>query len=414
MTFAAPAPSATDDPPHTKWAMLVIVSLGFIVMTINWFNIAPGFGAISDEFHLSISSIAVLISVFVAAYGLLHIPGGFLATRWGLRRTLALGLAVEGVGALLSAASQNYAQLMTSRVVCGVGASIFAAVGIAAVSIWFRERHHAVALGISSAGFSVGTALGLYAWSEITQATSWRFSLTVGAIACLVVAGVSAIWFRVPRGANSLEGVTLTRDGLRQALTNREVWLFGLAFFGAYGAYIGGTQLISAYGGERGISAFQIGLAAFVIGMAGVPGSIVGGVLADHYFKARSLFVVGAMLEGAFLIAVPFSGASTFWIPAFGIGFMFNFTFAVWQTIPGDTTAIAPENIGTAIGLMLTVSAIGGFVLPWVYGQIAPHGGYTAAWIVLGAVAIVTATVGLLTTRIGSKPAHIAAVRVTA
>lgn len=404
MTLDASARPVSQDPPSTKWFMLTIVTLGFVVMTVNWFNIATGFGPISEEFDLTISSVALLISVFVAAYGLIHIPGGFLATKWGLRRTLALGLAVEGVGALLSAGAQSYTQLMICRVLCGAGASVFAAVGIAAVSIWFRQRHHALALGISSAGFSIGTALGLYAWAEITEATSWRLSLAVGAVACLLVALASAVWFRVPRGSSSLQGVNLTADGLRQSLTNRDVWLFGLAFFGAYGAYIAGTQLIADYGGERGISGFQISAAAFVIGIAGVPGSVAGGWLADRFFSTRTLFVVGAMLEGAFLISVPLSGPSTFWIPAFGIGFMFNFTFAVWQTIPGDTPAIAPENIGTAIGLMLTVSAVGGFVLPWAYGQIAPRSSYGSAWVFMGIVAIATAAIGLLATRRHAKP----------
>ncbi|WP_430336136.1 MFS transporter [Rhodococcus sp. ACT016] len=396
---ASVRPESTDS-PSTKWFMLAIVTAGLIVMTINWFNIATGFGPISDEFDLSIASVALLISVFVAAYGLMHVPGGFLATRWGLRRTIALGLAIEGVGALLSAGAQNYVQLMVTRVVCGVGASIFAAVGIGAVSIWFRHKHHALALGISSAGFSVGTALGLYAWGEITQATSWRTSLVIGAAACLGVALVSAIWFRVPSGIGTLDGVDITREGLKQALGNRDVWRFGISFLGGYGAYVGGSQLISVYGEDRGIPGYQIALAAFVIGIAGVPGSLIGGWLADHYFAARKLFVVGAVLLGVFLIVVPLGGPATFWVPAFGIGFMFNFTFAVWQTIPGDTPSIAPEQIGTAIGLMLTVSAIGGFVMPWAFGLIAPNIGYGLAWAFMGIASIACATIALLRTQV--------------
>lgn len=151
-----------------------IVSAGFIAMTVNWFNISTGFGAIGDEFGLAIPHVAFLISIFVATYGLLHIPGAFLATRWGLRRTIAVGLAIEAAGSLLSATASSFAQLVAWRGVAGIGASIFAAVGIAAVSIWFRERHHGLALGISSAAFSVGTALGLYTWADIVAATSWR------------------------------------------------------------------------------------------------------------------------------------------------------------------------------------------------------------------------------------------------
>ncbi|MFD0337141.1 nitrate/nitrite transporter [Streptomyces sp. NPDC127117] len=382
-----------------KWGMLALVSLGFVAMTVNWFNIAAGFGPLADEFGLSVPSLAPLISVFVAAYGLLHIPGGFLATRWGLRRVLVLGLAVEGAGALLSVTAQNLAQLMVWRALCGAGASVFAAVGIAAVSVWFTGRHHTLALGISSAAFSVGTALGLYVWGDIGAATSWRTALSTGGALALAAALVCGLFFRVPEGADALDGVRISRVALRRTLTDREIWLYGIAFFGAYGAYLTGSQIIAGYGEDRGLSGGAVGAAAFLIGIAGVPGSIAAGRLAERVRSTRTLFVAGAVLESLFLLMLPLCGPTAFWIAAFGIGFMFNFTFAVWQTVPGGSARIEPEHLGTAVGLMLTVSAVGGFVLPWAFGLLADGPGYPVAWTVMGMTGIVTALVALAARR---------------
>ncbi|MEU9023098.1 MFS transporter [Actinomadura sp. NPDC048394] len=391
-----------NDPPARKWGMLAIVSAGFVAMTVNWFDISTGFDAIGEEYGKAIPDVAFLISVFVAAYGILHIPGGLLATKWGLRRTLALGLAIEAAGALMSATSASFAQLVLWRAVAGAGASVFAAVGIAAVSIWFRDHAHALALGVSSAAFSVGTALGLYAFADLTDAAGWRTSVVVGGVLCLAVAAASALFFRVPRGAGSLAGVQITRDGLRQALFNKDIWLYGLAFFGAYGSYLGASQLISGYGEDRHLPGGQVGAAAFLIGVAGVPGSIAAGWLADRYLSPRLLFAAGAVLEAVSLACVPLSGPHTFWIPAFGVGFMFNFVFAIWQTVPGSMRGLAPENIGTAVGLMLTISAVGGFVLPWAFGLITDGPGYTAAWTFLAVVSAVTVAFCLFT-RAGSR-----------
>lgn len=402
--MSRPTPGTAHDHPATRWWMLAIVCAGFIAMTVNWFNISTGFGAIGDEFGLAIPDVAFLISIFVAAYGILHIPGGFLATRWGLRRTLAVGLGIEAVGSLLSATSGSFAQLVLWRGLAGAGASIFAAVGIAAVSIWFRDHQHGLALGISSAAFSVGTALGLYTWADITAVTSWRTSVVIGGALCLAVAVVSALFFRTPRGIDSLEGVRLTMRSLKETLGNRDIWIYGFAFFGAYGSYLAASQLISGYGEGRGIDGGEIGIAAFLIGVAGVPGSIAAGWLADRYISPRALFSLGVVLEAAFLAAVPLSGPGTFWIPALGIGFMFNFTFAVWQTVPGNLR-IAPENIGTAIGLMLSVSAIGGFVLPWAFGLIADADSYHTAWFFLGVVSVLTVLVGAASRTLTRRPA---------
>jgi predicted MFS family arabinose efflux permease len=378
-----------------KWGMLALISLGFVAMTVNWFNIAPEFGPIADEFGLSVPSVALLISVFVAAYGLLHIPGGFIATRWGLRRALAVGLALEGTGALLSATAQNLTQLFVWRAVCGAGASVFAAVGIAAVSIWFKDKHHTLALGVSSAAFSVGTALGLYVWADIGAATSWRTSLVTGGILAMAAGVACGVGFRVPAGTDALQGVRITREGLRRTLADRQLWLYGIAFFGAYGAYLTGSQLIAGYGEDRNLAKGVVGAAAFLIGIAGVPGSITAGWLAERVRNTRNLFLGGAVLESLFLLALPLTGPTTFWIAAFGIGFMFNFTFAVWQTVPGNSPRVSPEHLGTAVGLMLTVSAVGGFVLPWVFGLLVDGPGYATAWTVVGVVGIVTALVAL-------------------
>ncbi|WP_169807836.1 MFS transporter [Actinomadura hibisca] len=388
-------PEAADD--RHKWPMLAIVSAGFLMMTMNWFAIAPGFGQISDEFGLEIPQVALLISVFVIGYGVFHIPGGFVATRWGMRAVLALGLAVEGLAAVVSALAPDYWTLMAVRVVAGIGASVFAAIGVAAVSVWFQHRHHALALGVTSACFAVGSALGLYVWDPVTGALGWRGALALGGALCLVVAAVSAVWFRVPAGSERLHGVRLTRQAVRETLGNRDMWLYGVAFLGAYGAFLGGSQLIAGYGAdERHFSSGEVGLAALLIGVAGVPGSVLGGWIGDRFASVRTVFTVAAMVEGLFFFLVPLSGPGWFWLPAFGIGFMFNFGFSVWQTVPGSARGISEENIGTAIGLMLSVSAIGGFLLPFLFGRIVPSAGYPMAWGFFGVVSIVCALAALL------------------
>ncbi|WP_162486282.1 MFS transporter [Arthrobacter sp. Rue61a] len=374
--------------------MLAIVSAAFIAMAANQVNISTGFGEISAEFGLAISDVALLISVFVLTYGILHVPGGFVATRWGLKRAMAWGLTVEAIGVLMSATSTSFVWLIFWRGVAGAGAAVLAAVGIAAASIWFREsKHHALAVGIVVGAFSGGFALGLYTWAEITFLTGWRTSMAIGGGVCLVIAVIIAIWFRVPTGIDSLAGTRLTKQGLKEALGARNAWLYGIAFLGAYGSYFAATQLISGYGGTRGFSGDVVALAALLIGLAGVPGSVVAGLVADRIANLRALFLTGVLLEALFLALLPFAGPTLFWLLALGLGFILNFTLAIWATVPGRSRGISPENIGTVVGLMLSISAIGGVILPWAFGQLVEKSGYTAAWIFLG---ISTAVVSVI------------------
>lgn len=132
-----------------------------------------------------------------------------------------------------------------------------------------------------------------------------------------------------------------------------------------------------------------------MIGLAGIPGSVVAGWLSDRFGRRRPVVVAMTALQAVGLLLVPVAGAGWFWVPAFIVGFAFNGSFAVWQTVPGEDRSVSPENIGTAVGLMLSITAVGGFVLPWVFGLIVPGGGYTVAWVFLGVATMVFALVGL-------------------
>jgi hypothetical protein len=47
------------------------------------------------------------------------------------------------------------------------------------------------------------------------------------------------------------------------------------------------------------------------------------------------------------------------WLPAVIVGFGFNGCFAVFQSTAAEDPEVSVEHIGTAIGLMLTIAAVG-------------------------------------------------------
>src|SRR6204780_5864188 len=125
---------------QARWGMLAVISLGIFALTLNWFDVATAFPLIGGEFHVGLGSLSYLISLYIVGYGLSHIPGGMLATRIGMKRTLVLGLLVQGLAGVMSGLSHTYTELAFFRVVSGIGGSVFVAVATAAVVVWFRER----------------------------------------------------------------------------------------------------------------------------------------------------------------------------------------------------------------------------------------------------------------------------------
>ncbi len=207
-----------------RWGMLAVISLGIIALTLNWFDVATAFPLIGAQFKVGLGSLSFLISLYIVGYGLTHIPGGMLATAVGMKRTLVLGLLVQGLAGIMSGLSASYAELAFFRVVSGVGGSVFIAVGTVAVVVWFRGKDVTLALGITGgAAFSAGAAFALYVWLYVQRATSWHTSLILGGVFELLVMLVTIVAFRIPEGDQSLSGARFDRAALRAVLASRDL-----------------------------------------------------------------------------------------------------------------------------------------------------------------------------------------------
>jgi MFS transporter, ACS family, D-galactonate transporter len=392
-----------------RWGMLAVISLGIMALTLNWFDVATAFPPIGAEFKVGLGSLSLLISLYIVGYGLTHIPGGMLATAIGMKKTLVAGLLVQGLAGIMSGLSSSYTELAFFRAVSGIGGSVFVAVGTAAAVAWFREKDVTLALGITGgAAFSAGAAFALYVWLYVQRATSWHTSLILAGVFELLVMLVTIVAFRIPAGHQSLGGVRFDRIALRAVLASRDLWIYGIAIFGGYGAYFTATQLFSEYvTADRHFDPSAGGLLAALIAIAGIPGSLLGGYCADRSRNLR-LFVVGPLVVVAALLAlIPVVPADALWALGIGIGFFLIFGFAAWLAVPARVCDIDHEYIGTATGLMLTLAAIGGFFIPIAFGHLVPHTSFDTGWILLAIVSFAFALLGLA----GQDPAETASPR---
>ena len=387
--------TGVDEGP-VRWRMLAVISLGVMALTLNWFDVATAFPLIGAEFHVGLGPLSLLISLYIVGYGLSHVPGGMLATRFGMQRTIVLGLAVQGVAGVMSGLARSYPELAAFRILSGIGGSVFVAVAMAAVVIWFREHDVTLALGITGgAAFSAGAAVALYGWIFVQRAVGWHTSLVLAGVFELLVVVITIATFGLPAGTEPLTGGRFERSALRAALASRDLWIYGIALLGGYGAYFTTSQLFAGYATQdRHLSASSSGLLSALILLAGIPGSLLGGYWADRSRNLRA-FIVGPLLIVAALLAlIPLVPDGALWALGIGIGFFLTFGFAGWLAVPARVCAIDHAYLGTATGLMLTLAAVGGFFIPILFGHLVPHSSYTTGWIALAVVSSAFALVG--------------------
>ena len=396
----------------SRWLALAIIFLSFIQFTLNWFCIIPGFGGIIAEMHLSFAQIGVVVGVFIAGYGIAHIPGGWLSEWVGLRDALLLGIAVEPLGAALTGLASSFEVLLVARLLCGIGASIYVGCAVGLTAAWFHNRELALANSIvTGVAFTVGAAIGLFAWGSIMAALGWRGGILVGADVGLATLLLMLVAFPTPPSGASevVRGEHLGAASLRRVFGNSLLWLMGLSFLGAYGSYFSAAQLLPHYAqAQLGLDLETAERISVILLVSGIPGAFVGGWLADRVFGIVPVFLVSCLLEGAALIAVPHLGLAGLEVAAAVIGGATIAAFVVFVTIPGQQgERLHLSDIPTAVGLMLTIVAVGGAIIPPLYSTITTAWSPEWAWAFEGTACIALSFVALLvhSPRLASLPA---------
>jgi MFS family permease len=156
--------------------MLVPLALAQFICSFAGSNMNVMISPIKDDLHTTVQGVQVCITLFLLVMAALMIPGGKLTDRYGRKRCLVIGLAVYGVGAVISAVSPNLAVLILGNSIFeGVGtALLIPPVYILTTMLFTGTQARAKAFGAISAMAGVGSATGPLIGGAITTAISWR------------------------------------------------------------------------------------------------------------------------------------------------------------------------------------------------------------------------------------------------
>ncbi|MFE0462390.1 MFS transporter [Kitasatospora sp. NPDC058965] len=144
---------------------------------------------ISNDLDTSVQGVQVAITVFLLVMAALMIPGGKLTDRWGRKRCLVAGLAVYGVGALLSAAAPGLGVLILGNSILeGVGtALLIPPVYILTTLLFTGTAARARAFGTIMALGGIGAAAGPLIGGLLTTAIGWRANFGFQTVVVLLI-----------------------------------------------------------------------------------------------------------------------------------------------------------------------------------------------------------------------------------
>src|SRR5690625_4045742 len=240
------------------------------------YAVVPAYSTMTVEFDLSYSQVGLMVSLWFLGYAIAHVPAGFAAAAWGLKRVAVWGGLITALSSGLIALSGSYGLVLTSRFIGGVGMSLVVASIFPLGNYWAKPENGKLVAGIlNGLGLTGGSAIGLYVWTFLMESFGWRTSLWMAAGVGLVIALAAAALIQIPRNMGELEGDEFSWSSTVKLLKAKTLWGIGIVSVAAYGAFFTVSQLAPGYAEtEHGFSSSNASLLGLVMLLIGIPGSI--------------------------------------------------------------------------------------------------------------------------------------------
>ena len=366
---------------------LIALRIGY---AYNWFDVGPALPSIGTTFGVGPAQWGLLVAAFLVGGGLLQVPAGLLARRYGARSVSLAGVGVLAVSSAACGAAPSFAVLLALRAVAGVGAALFFSPAIGLVASLYPPGRRGIPVGIFSSAFSAGSALGIVVTALLIPPLGWQISLVVGGAILGVATLVSIVMVPSTVGAAPKPPRVRAR-GLPAALRYRGVWAVGIAFVGLEGATFATGQFVVPWG--ETVQGWTIALAG-VVGMMFVLPSIVGGPIggrvAERNRNHRTQFVVATLVGAGMLALLPWAGLAVALVIGTIFALSYGFIYAVMYVLPHFWREVPTGEIPLAIGLLNSIQLAGGAGVSALFGEIVATHSYAVAWEVLAVLMLAT------------------------
>src|SRR5208282_4011873 len=218
---------------------LFLASWLFVLSAISFLdrtNISIAGLQISSEYGLGNQRLGWIFSAFLIGYAGFQVPAGWLASRFGPRLVITLGVVWWGVATALTTmippGVSAVVLLISIRFALGAGEAVIYPAANQFVARWVPEQERGFINGLIFAGVGAGSGLTppLLAWFILHH--GWRsafwFSAVIGVLA-------GAVWWRFARDTPEQDPAVSTSELniIRQGLTEEAPGKTGVISWGA-------------------------------------------------------------------------------------------------------------------------------------------------------------------------------------
>ena len=172
-----------------SWKTLVaLFFFGWMCFAADRLLLNPMQPLIRSTFEIGNAEFGLVMTVFLAVYGLMQIPVGIAADVVGCRRILVIGVFLSAVFTALYSVAESFAMLLVLRFCAGFSESCYYGPQCALASRYIPKKRRTLGFSIICCGQPIGIAFGL------TGASLLAYNLDLGwRMPCLIYGTVTLV-----------------------------------------------------------------------------------------------------------------------------------------------------------------------------------------------------------------------------
>ncbi len=409
------------------WITVITAGMGFFTDAYDLFIIGTVTAILTPLWHLSTGQLSLLNSISLLSSVFGAIIFGKLMDHLGRKKMYGVEVGLLVLGAVASAFSQNFTELLIFRIIVGIGVGGDYATSAVITSEYANQRNRGRLIGTVFAMQGFGLLAGpvfasILLATGVSHDVAWRVMLGFGAIPAASViylrrkiketprftmnvkGDVSAtqeaiLWTTgetvdlsnsVPRLARNGRGARLSDPMyLRRLIGTAGTWLLMDVAF--YGNGVSSQVILKALFGAKASLLHNTVVAALIFLIFAVPGYWVAVHLMDRIGRKRIQwqgFLIMAIGYGLIMVVPGIVKVPLLFLIIYGITYFFI------EFGPNETTFVYPSEIfptsirGTADGLSAAGGKVGAFVAALLMPTVVKDMGLSDAMGILAAVSL--------------------------
>lgn len=398
---------------HYAW---VIALTGVLVLLLG-----QGFGRMSysvilpsmkDGLLLTYTQVGLIGTANFIGYLSMAVAGGFLAVRFGIRRTIFISLLVMGISLFLTGFSHSFTSAFVMRLITGMGNGGAVVPMMALTASWFAAARRGFAAGILTMGTGLGLSIVGIALPDVISVSSsegWRYAwFLLGALVCIFSFVCLALLRDKPadKGTSMYGGEEKQRSSKPvtffsawgDVVRDSEIWKLGIVYFMFGFSYIIYITFFVAYLTTEGaLTSQKAGQIFALLGLLSILSGAIWGWISDRLGRRLGSLLAYLTIALSFIIIALWKNTTGFYAASIVFGLSLSSIPAIMAAAVGDSVGgrIAPA----ALGFITLIFGIGQSLGPAVAGWLKDATGTFASAFMLSAIVALMGAAGAMLLR---------------